>query len=68
MSEDVQSPSSEHVYAEELRFLSTLEGDRPPGWALAPEHVVTFVCGSDGEKLKRPNKSEVDAPRTVTAL
>ena len=62
---DIQSPSAERVYEEELTFLSALPGNRPDGWALSPEHIVTFICGSAGEKLKRPNKSEVDAPRTL---
>lgn len=64
-NKDIQSPSAEKVYEEELIFLSSLPGDRPAGWALSPEHIVTFICGSGGEKLKRPNKSEVDAPRTL---
>ncbi len=61
----VQSPSAEKKYEEELTFLSALPGNRPTGWALAPQQIVSFICGSEGEKLKRPNKSDVDAPRTL---
>lgn len=49
---DVQAPTAEEVWAEELEFLAKLPGDRPPGWRLSPAAVVAFVCGSGGDKLK----------------
>jgi MoxR-like ATPase len=49
----VQAPPPEVVYAEELGFLAAWDdGDRPPGWALTPRAVVTFVVGSAGEALR----------------
>ncbi|MGW4652659.1 ATP-binding protein [Kitasatospora sp. NPDC004289] len=40
---------AEEKHAEELAFLAAHDsGPRPPGWALTPSAVVTFVCGSDG--------------------
>ncbi|GAB2834906.1 AAA family ATPase [Actinocorallia aurea] len=39
---------AEERYAEELAFLAAYDtGARPPGWALTPRAVVTFVCGAD---------------------
>ncbi|WP_105970930.1 ATP-binding protein [Streptomyces geranii] len=44
---------AEERYAAELAFLAAHDdGPRPPGWALTPRAVVTFVCGSGGEPLK----------------
>ena len=51
-NQDVQAPTAEELWAEELEFLARLPGDRPPGWAMTPAAVVTFICGSGGEKLK----------------
>ncbi|MFJ1706049.1 AAA family ATPase [Kitasatospora sp. NPDC088346] len=46
---------AEERHAEELAFLAALDdGPRPPGWALTPSAVVTFVCGSGGESLALP--------------
>ncbi|WP_371494199.1 AAA family ATPase [Kitasatospora sp. NBC_00374] len=46
---------AEERYADELAFLAALDdGPRPPGWALTPSAVVTFVCGSGGEALNLP--------------
>ncbi|MFJ2822401.1 AAA family ATPase [Streptomyces toxytricini] len=43
---------AEERHADELAFLAAQDtGPRPPGWALTPRAVVTFVCGSDGEEL-----------------
>ncbi|MER5862999.1 AAA family ATPase [Kitasatospora sp. NPDC002040] len=43
---------AEERYAAELAFLAAHDdGPRPPGWALTPNAVVTFVCGSAGEAL-----------------
>ncbi len=40
-------------FAEELAALAASDaGDRPPGWRLSPRAVRTFVCGSEGEKLR----------------
>ncbi|MEU2611465.1 AAA family ATPase [Micromonospora sp. NPDC007271] len=47
--------SAEQRYADELAFLAAYDdGARPPGWALTPRVVVTFIQGSDGEALKLP--------------
>jgi MoxR-like ATPase len=47
--------SAEQRYAEELAFLAAHDqGPRPPGWALTPRAVVTFVRGSAGETLTLP--------------
>ncbi|WP_433385571.1 ATP-binding protein [Micromonospora sp. KLBMP9576] len=47
--------SAEQRYADELAFLAAYDdGARPPGWALTPRAVVTFIRGSDGEALKLP--------------
>ncbi|MEW1912916.1 AAA family ATPase [Kitasatospora sp. NPDC085895] len=52
---------AEERYAQELAFLAAYdEGPRPPGWALTPAAVVTFVCGSDGEALALPPKRRKD--------
>ncbi|WP_233604475.1 AAA family ATPase [Micromonospora sp. HM5-17] len=46
---------AERRYATELAFLAAYDdGPRPPGWALTPRAVVTFVRGSDGEELRLP--------------
>ncbi|GAA3755061.1 AAA family ATPase [Plantactinospora mayteni] len=43
---------AERRYAAELAFLAAYDdGPRPPGWALTPRAVVTFIQGSDGEPL-----------------
>jgi MoxR-like ATPase len=45
----------EECYAAELAFLAAFDtGPRPPGWALTPRAVVTFICGSDGDMLTLP--------------
>ncbi|MFJ3929068.1 MULTISPECIES: AAA family ATPase [unclassified Streptomyces] len=47
-----QTQPAEQRHAAELAFLAALDdGPRPPGWALTPRAVVTFVCGSAGEPL-----------------
>ncbi|MFC4149870.1 AAA family ATPase [Micromonospora mangrovi] len=47
--------SAEQRYADELAFLAAYDdGARPPGWALTPRAVVTFIRGSDGEALTLP--------------
>ncbi len=51
--EAIQIPPAEVVYADEIEFLAKWDdGARPPGWALTPRAVVTFIVGSGGEKLK----------------
>ncbi|WP_405819276.1 AAA family ATPase [Streptomyces sp. NBC_00838] len=48
-----QSLPAEERYATELAFLAAYDdGPRPPGWALTPRAVVTFICGSGGEALR----------------
>ncbi|MFC7640193.1 AAA family ATPase [Streptosporangium lutulentum] len=50
-----QTSPAEERYAAELAFLAAHDdGPRPPGWALTPRAVVTFVCGSGGETLELP--------------
>lgn len=65
---DVQSPPAEVRFREELEFLGRFDaGDRPPGWRLTPQAVVTFVVGSGGEALKlaRGAKAEKSPPRSL---
>ncbi|TWT65309.1 ATP-binding protein [Allorhodopirellula solitaria] len=48
----VQLPPAEVRYAEELTALSASDSaPRPEGWALSPQAVVDFICGSDGVKV-----------------
>jgi len=50
-----QSPPAEERYAEELAFLELFDdAAKPDGWRLSPQAVVTFICGSSGDKLKLP--------------
>ncbi|MFI7130637.1 AAA family ATPase [Nonomuraea sp. NPDC050153] len=43
---------AEERHAAELAFLAAHDsGPRPPGWALTPRAVVTFICGSGDEPL-----------------
>ena len=46
---DVQRPSAEVLYADELDSLARDDGDapRPKGWALTPRSVLTFVLGDE---------------------
>lgn len=65
-----QSPPFEALYATELEFLSRWDqGPKPPGWLLSPRAVVTFVVGSQGEKLKlekgEQKKGKSDVPRAL---
>lgn len=54
-----QIMSAEERYADELAFLAAYDdGPRPPGWALTPRAVVTFICGSGGQTLKLPKPHE----------
>lgn len=54
----VQAPPLELLYQSELAFLRAWDaGPRPPGFALTPRAVVTFVMGSKGEALELPKKS-----------
>ena len=47
---------AEERYAGELAFLAAYDsGPRPPGWALTPKAVVTFVCGGGDEPLRLPS-------------
>ncbi|MET8981106.1 AAA family ATPase [Streptomyces sp. NPDC004539] len=57
---------AEERHAAELAFLAAHdEGPRPPGWALTPRSVVTFICGSDGKTLDRQGQRLVIAPKFV---
>ncbi|MFC9590889.1 AAA family ATPase [Streptomyces sp. NPDC056944] len=52
-----QGMPAEERHAVELAFLAAQDpGPRPPGWALTPRAVVTFVCGSDGLELTLPER------------
>ncbi|MEU7745737.1 AAA family ATPase [Nonomuraea sp. NPDC049158] len=58
--------SAEERYADELAFLASYDdGPRPPGWALTPRAVVTFICGSNGETLQGPTSSMKVATKFV---
>ncbi|MEZ4325017.1 MAG: AAA family ATPase [Polyangiales bacterium] len=53
MSDDVQRPPAEELFADELAALRKDDGDapRPPGWALTPRSVVRFLLGDAKAKL-----------------
>lgn len=46
---DLQRPSAEMLFAEDLLRLASEDAakDRPGGWHLAPESVVTFILGDE---------------------
>ncbi len=51
-----QSPPAEERYCAELAFLRAWDSaPKPAGWVLSPQAVVTFICGSRGETLRRPS-------------
>ena len=57
----VQAPPLELLYQSELAFLRAWDaGPRPPGFALTPRAVVTFVMGSKGEALELPKKAAAE--------
>ena len=61
-----QAPPAEEKFRDELAFLQLYdEMDRPAGWQLSPQAVVTFICGSDGDKLKLPAKAKVPGAKSV---
>lgn len=58
-----QSLPAEERYADELAFLAAQDtGPRPPGWALTPRAVVTFVCGSEGAELAIAGRRRAGLP------
>ncbi len=61
---------AEERYATELAFLAAYDGGhRPPGWALTPRAVVTFICGSGDETLELPKSrrnADGDLPDRMT--
>jgi MoxR-like ATPase len=62
---EAQAPLAESLHAEELAFLAAYDlGPRPPGWALTPRAVVTFLVGSGGETLKLAKAVE-GVPRSL---
>ena len=63
---NIQSPPAEVLYADELAALASLAGPRPDGWEMTPNAVVTFICGSDGEKVGKRKKG-APAPRVIEA-
>ena len=53
MSEKLRLPA-EDSFASELKALAAGEGHRPPGWALSPRQVVTYLMGgtaADGSAI-----------------
>lgn len=61
-----QNTPPEERYAAELEFLAAHDGGpRPPGWRLTPRAVVTFVLGSDGQKLRAGRRSLAITPKFV---
>jgi MoxR-like ATPase len=59
---------AETVHAEELRFLAAWDsGGRPKGWQLTPRAAVTFICGSEDERLRVPRTARLlgDVPRSA---
>ena len=63
-----QLPPAEVRYADELAFLSAYDQETAPeGWSLSPQQVVTFICGSQGDKLKLPKGAKVPkgVPRSL---
>lgn len=66
--QEIQTPSAEVKYGEELAFLAALDdGTRPPGWRLTPRAVVWFITGSAGETLRLPkgHKSPKGVPSSL---
>ncbi len=65
-----QSPPAEERYAKELEFLEAQDsGPKPAGWKLSPTAIVTFICGSGKDKLKRPKggpSSDLPASMTIS--
>ena len=54
----VQAPPPEEHHQEELAFLEQHDpGPRPPSWRMTPAAVVTFIMGSKGLVVKRPQGS-----------
>ncbi len=57
----VQAPPLELLHSAGLAFLRAWDpGPRPPGFALTPRAVVTFVMGSKGEALELPKKAAAE--------
>jgi MoxR-like ATPase len=51
MNQVLRQPA-EHLHTAELAALAAIDdAARPAGWRLSPRQVVTFITGSDGEKL-----------------
>ena len=56
MAEHVLRPAAEVLYRDELAALAAVDTfPRPRGWRLSPRMVRTFVLGSGGEPLARPD-------------
>lgn len=61
-----QAPSPEVLYQDELAFLGQADaGPRPPGWRLTPRAVVTFICGSKGQRVEVKGKGLVITEKFV---
>ena len=52
--ENLQRPSIEMLYADEITKLIEADGDkpRPQGWAMTPDSVVKFVLGDKSLGIK----------------
>lgn len=62
---EVQVAPAEVRYEDELNVLASQPGDRPEGWRLTPEAVVTFICGSDGEAIKARKGAAKGTPKKL---
>jgi len=61
-----QAPPAEDRFAEELAFLRAFDdAARPVGWLLSPQAVVTFICGTSGDTLKRPKEADASLPASL---
>lgn len=50
----------------ELAFLRAWDsGPKPAGWVLSPQAVVTFICGSRGESLRRDGGPAGEIPESM---
>lgn len=50
---NLQRPPAEQIYADELARLAKADKDpRPPGWALSPRAVRTFILGDPKQKIR----------------
>ncbi len=61
-----QAPAAEVRHLDELTLLAQADaGPRPPGWRLTPRSVVTFICGSKGQRIEVKGKGQVISEKFV---